>query len=658
MIRLDFETKSYADLKKVGNWVYSLHETTAVICLCWAYDDEELVYSWTPDRGITKDLLDLYEAIEDGELVEAHNVSFELAIWTNIMVARYRAPGLKLKQLRDTMAVAAYYALPAALDRLAKVLGLPGKDPEGSRLISKYSKLYLKTAKKVIPLEDMQKWIVYCKEDVREQRLISNYLGDLPEDEQETFLMDLEIETLGMRVDHAGIAAASRLVDQRAAELEMEFMKTTGVRPSQRDAVMRWFHDNGVKLENLQADYLEEVLEEWELPQGPARRALQIRLSVSKASTKKLDKMVGQSDGQGISRFQCRYHGAQTGRWTGQGWQPLNLNRGWEDSVPEDLVNNIMYGSPKLLDLIYGDAMKAVSWASRHWITARPQHVIRAGDFVSIEAVVLACLAGEDWKVDAFRNGVKIYEAMADKIYNLPPGTVTKKTHPNERQDGKTGELAFGYQGALNAWLNFDDSGRHTDERIIEICKAWRKEHPASVNYWYDMERAAIKAVETGREVECRDISFKMTDEWLAMRLPDGKRIWYWAPELRLTMPSWHQPGIKEKCSNGTCDCEPKPQLTYMAQKFGAWRRVSTYGGKLVENATQATARQILVPAMKRVRRHGYPIILSVYDEVVCDVPKGHGTLKEFEEILGEREGFFRDWPIGVDCWEGERYRK
>lgn len=656
MIRIDFETKSYADLKKVGAWAYSEHETTQVIVLCWAIDEGDIRH-WLPSYGGEMPQV-LRDAIEAGEPVEAHNVSFEMSIWANVMVKRFGWAPIPNRQWRDTMAVAHYYALPGGLDKLARVIGLPGKDPEGARLITKYSKLHLKTAKPVIPPEDMVKWVRYCTGDVEEQRIISNFLGDLPDDELEVFLLDLDIEMRGLLLDHEGIACASRIVDQRAAELEKEFRKLTGFGPNQRDKVIGWFEEQGFPLDNLQADYLEEVLEEGEIPQGPVRRALKIRLSISKASTKKLDKMVGQSGRDSIARFQCKYHGAQTGRWTGTGFQPLNMNRGKEKLDPDQLVSDIVNGSARWLDALYGDAMQAVSWATRHWIMARPQHRIQAGDYVSIEAVVLACLAGEDWKVKAFRDGVKIYEAMADKIYNLPPGTVTKETHPLERQDGKTGELAFGYQGALNAWLNFDDSGRHTDERIIEICRAWRKEHPNIVAFWRDMEAAAIEAVEMGYETYCRDISFKVTDDWLAMRLPDGKRIWYWQPEIRIKMPNWHKPTENEDCANRTCKCRPGPQLTYMAQKFGQWRRVSTYGGKLVENATQATARQILTPAMLRLDRYKYPIILSVYDEIVCDTPNGHGSIKEFEDIIGERVGFFRDWPVSVDVWEGSRYRK
>ncbi|KKM18300.1 hypothetical protein LCGC14_1667130, partial [marine sediment metagenome] len=219
-----------------------------------------------------------------------------------------------------------------------------------------------------------------------------------------------------------------------------------------------------------------------------------------------------------------------------------------------------MYRDPEWLDAAYGDAMDAVARASRHWITAEEGSRIIAGDFVSVEAVILACLAGEQWKIDAFAKGVPIYEYMADKIYSLPSGTVTKQTHPAERQDGKTCELAFGYQGALGAWLKFDSSGRHSDERIIEICKSWRAEHPAIVGFWHDLENYAIEAVRTPGSlcVVNNFIEFECVDEWLTMVLPNGKRIWYWDPQLRACMPQWHRPASEAECAAGACDCQPR----------------------------------------------------------------------------------------------------
>lgn len=963
MITIDFETKSEADLKKVGAQMYSLHPSTEVICACWGIDDEPIV-EWWPDKsdGVS-DIEDLSYAVSvDGHEVEAHNVAFEYFIWKNVCETKYGwdfRP--KWDKWRDTMAVACYYAMPAELDKLARALGFPGKDPEGGRLITKYSKLHLKTAKREIPEEDFRKFVAYCKRDVELEQAVSDYLGDLPDREMPLFLLDQKMNRRGLYLDAEGIACAQAVVDARAEELIDEFVEITtnpehpkGLQPTQRDKVLHWFHDRGLALENLRAEHMEEALEEWDIPQGPARRALEIRVRVNKASTKKLDAMARQRGPDGCARYQTRYHGALTGRNTGGGFQPLNMTRGFDyqgseadkNAQAEMLAQNIMrWRDPAWLDMLYGDAMYAVAKASRHWIVAKPDHKLIAGDYVSVEAVVLACVAGEEWKVKAFAEGVKIYELMADKIYNLPPGTVTKKTHPSERQDGKTClgagtrvlttngikpiidvslhdklwdgeewvehqgllsqgekitinvagaqmtpdhkilarqgwvealqavlsesmltqaleigsenlpwpvtnggrkgvswlsgygahaapeniwsrkrtfataerravqialkklldsgvnpflgtptsaltkatdggcstaslpalrgasqtgtgttedaalksgrnggeelrgveaffgtylllragisqlwkliastltrdtsrgicdlqsegrvrsvlsksckqelmslrpvydlanagsrkrftiitdygpmlvhncELAFGYQGALNAWLKFDSSGRHSDARIIEICKAWRAEHPAIVAFWRGLEEAALDAVRRpGVETGYREIGFEVVDEWLTMILPDGKRLWYFDPQLRMTMPQWHQPAVKERCRDGTCDCTPRAQVTYRAWKNKQFKRVSTYGGKLTENAVQAISRQIMGPASLALEARQYPVILTVYDEIVCQPAINFGSPKEFEEIaMAATPKFARSWPLRMEAWQGHRYRK
>jgi len=949
MVTLDFETRSYADLQKVGAWSYSEDATTDVICACWGIDDEPIQTWWPGKHRYNTMPLDLWDALVNGDHIEAHNVSFEYAIWKNVMGPKYGWAMPHEDAWRDLMAVACYYALPPKLDKLAMVLGYEGKDPDGARLISKYSKLHLKTAKPVIPQEDFERFVAYCYKDVQIEQSLSDYLGDLPEREVPVFLLDQKVNRRGLYLDVKGIEAAARIVDQRAEELASEFRSIVGYNPTQRDKVLTWFNSHGLALENLQAETLEEVLEDGELGQGEVRRALEIRVAINKASTKKLDAMArSASPTTRRAYYQTRYHGAQTGRNTGQGLQPLNLNRGFEKLPPEVLVRDIMRGDAQWLDVCYGDAMDAIAKASRHWIMAAPGNKLLSGDFVSIEALVLACLAGEDWKVDMFRNKEPVYERMGDKIHGLPPGTVTKVSHPGERQDGKTClgagtrvltqrgwlpilqvqindklwdgeswvshgglvfngvqlvrtlagvditpdhlmlvgpswvdanavcfselllnrsvatamenlpswaqsearkgecwrsgssvlaapasiwwtkiisdagkphaaqiareaklrngaritlgmpisaqmagiaadcstasrlashavtqtpatlttgsegsqytlrgakarrvaarffstswgyrggitrlwrwiasmwtkdtapetyafthgarvkseasayykpeslhwkpvfdianagprrrftilsdrgplivhncELAFGYGGGLNAWLNFDSSGRHSDERIHEIKNAWRNEHPMIVKAWREWESEAIAAVRhPGRVTGYRDIGFEMVDEWLSMILPNGKRIWYFKPELRLTMPPWHRPKEKEECREGRCDCTPRPQLSYMAQKFGRWLRVPTYGGKLTENAVQATSRELLVPSAINAEKRGYSVILTVYDEIVSEVPAGFGSVKEFEEVMLEPLAgltWASGWPIRVDAWSGERYRK
>ena len=667
MITFDFETKSYADLKKVGSWAYSEHPTTDVICCAWGIDREPIQTWWPGKTKGNRMPGDLYKALRDGHTIEAHHVAFERAIWFNVMWRKYDWLVPKDDQWRDTMAVANYYALPGALDRLSFVLGFGPKDPEGTRLISKYSKLYLKKAKTEIPDEDFEKWLFYAKDDVAREQSVSDFLGDLPERELPIFLLDQRINMRGLHLDIDGIHRASEIVTQRSESLTDEFRKITGLNPTQRDKVMDWFVTQGLNLDNMQADYLEDLLNNpplegspvGKLGQGPVRRALEIRLEVNKASTRKLDAMARQMGKDGRARFQMRYHGAVTGRWTGSGFQPLNLDRGFDDMDPEQLTRDIMYGDAAWLDTLYGDAMKAVGKAARYWIKAAPGNRLMAGDFRSIEAIILSCLAGEQWKVDAFSEGVKIYEYMADKIHGLAPGTVSKATHPQERQDGKTGELAFGYQGALGAWLKFDNSGRHSDKRIIEICRAWRAEHPETVAFWAGLQAAAIKATRTGECCAYREIAFEVVDSWLTMILPGGKRLWYWKPQIAAKRPRWCKPEEEEACAKGTCGHDPVPTLQYMAQKEGQWKKVHTYGGKLTENACQAVSREILVPAMLRLEEAGYPPILSVYDEVVAEVPEDFGSLGEFEALMaGPLPAWAEGWPVGVDAWEGQRYRK
>lgn len=656
MLTIDFETKSYADLTQVGVWAYSEDPTTEIICACWKIDDEP-IQEWWPGKNKNDAMPnDLYIHVHLHKEIEAHNVAFERSIWENVLFPQYGWSKPLVETWRDTMAVACYYAMPAGLDKLARACGFSGKDPEGVRLITKYSKLYLKTAREIIPPEDFDKFVNYCRQDVILEAAVSDWLGDLPDDELETFLLDQKINLRGLYLDQDGIDDATAIVDQRETELIAKFRKLTGINPSQRKEVLLWFQTQGVYLANLQADYLNDLFDD--IPFGPARTAMDIRLEISKASTKKLDAMTRQRGSDGTAKFQLRYHATQTGRWAGQGFHPLNLSRGFENVDPEALVRDIGYRSARWLDLLYGSALDAVGKASRHWIRAHKGNKLIAGDFVSIEAVILACQAGETWKIDAFRRGDKLYELMGDMIYGLEPGTVTKATHPIERHDGKTGELAFGFGGAVGAWRRFDKSDRHDDEAVVSFCRAWRARHPEIVDDWYQTGVAAIEAVRDKKIVTFGHFSFEPIDEWLAMTLASGKRIWYFAPKLEQRMTRRHKPELNEDCRDGTCSCRLETVLTYMSVKTGQWKRIGTYGAKLVENRVQATAREVLVPSMKRAEKYGYHVILNMYDEIVSEVPIGFGSVKEFNELIEPQEDWCSDWPIRAETWEGDRFRK
>lgn len=590
---LDKETQSEADLKRVGAWAYSEHPSTRVVCMSWAVDDGPIEEWGNPEigNGYDRTLERLRRLAEDPEtLFEAFNVAFEYSIWHNILVPQYGFPVLPPRRWRDTQAVACYYAMPAALDKLAKACGLPGKDKAGERLISKYSKLHLPTAKRDIPPEDFAAFIRYCSQDVDQERQAGYLLGDLPERELEIFLHDMEVNVRGIRLDQGGIETGRVIVQHKAEQLAGDFREITGLEPTQRDKVLAWFRANGLpELKDLRAETLKDLMRDDDAVKGDTRRALQLRYDHSKASTKKLDAMARQSGADGRARFQSRYHGAVTGRNTGTGFQPLNLNKGYDANVvsPEQLVRDIQYGDPRWLDVVYGNAMEAVGKASRHWIVPDDGCRIIAGDFTSIEAVVNAGLAGEEWKLQLFRDGGDPYCTFASRVVGRE---VLPKSHPNvtaqdvkDRQEkGKPGELAGGYQGWVGAWRKFDPSDRFTDEEVAEFMGAWRDLHPAIVASWRGRENAAIEAVQhPGRVTGYLNTGFEVVDGWLTMILIDGKRLWYRAPEIRMVRPRWHDPSEKDECLAGTCDCGYRPQLTYLSWKNQQFIRVSTYGGKL-----------------------------------------------------------------------------
>lgn len=668
---LDFETRSEANLRQVGPWAYSEHPSTEIICAAWSeYGSDEIDDCVYPARKTfavpAKRLRQLAE--RDDVLFEAHNAAFEYSMWENVLHKRLGWPRLPPARWRDTMALACYYSLPPDLASLCKVLGLPGKDPEGERLIQKYSKLYLKSAKREIPPADLEKWRRYVRQDVGQEKQAGDLLGQLPEPEEEIFLHDFEVAARGLMIDSPGVRAAARVVEARSAELEKAFHALTGINPGQVAKVQEWLKSKGLELEDLSKNTISDLLESPEAPTGDLRRALELRLSFAKASTKKLDAMLRQRGSDGYARFQTRYHGAVTGRNTGSGFQPLNLVRNWEEVDPDQLVRDIWHGDPTWLDALYGDAMDAIAKASRHWITASPGCRIMAGDFSSIEAVVNACLAGEEWKVQLFRGKGDPYCVFASKVvgrevYPKKDPRHTPQDAEDRQKKGKPGELAFGYQGAVGAWRKFDRSDTFTDQEIVTFARAWRDLHSMIVASWRGYESAAVEAVRhPGRATGYRQIGFERVDGWLTMILPNGKRLWYWAPQLRLVMPRWHDPALKEDCASGDCDCEPVPQVHYMAKKEGRWRLVSTYGGKLCENAVQATSRELLKPAELALEKAGYPVVLSVYDEIICDVPKGHGSADEFAEIVAGAIGgltWAQGWPIRMDKpWEGQRYKK
>jgi DNA polymerase bacteriophage-type len=274
--------------------------------------------------------------------------------------------------------------------------------------------------------------------------------------------------------------------------------------------------------------------------------------------------------------------------------------------------------------------------------------VLIGADFSSIESRVLAWIAGEEWKLDAYRRfdatrdpRDEPYCATACRIFGKSPGTYTKESP--ERSVGKTCDLAFGYQGGLNAWRKFEPE-KFTDEEVQQFKKEWRASHPNIKRLWYDIDRAAWTAVrERGRVVSCGRVAFKCSGAFLFLKLPSGRKLAYPQSHIEIEDARNQVVVFADNAAGQFKDCR---------------RGNGAYGGLWTENVVSGIARDLLADAMLRVEAAGYPIVLHVHDELVCEVPDGFGSTEEFTHLMTRKPAWAPELPIAASAWTGSRYCK
>lgn len=654
-LHIDVESRSAVELKTAGLFKYWEHDTTDVWLVAWAIDDDPIEV-WYPGQPCPPRVR---EHIEAGGRCVAHNSAFEAACFRYCLGPRHGFPVPTREQWRCTATMAAAMGLPRDLDGAAMAVGLDvRKDAAGKRMMISMAKPRRIENGTIIwwdTPDRIERLATYCVNDVEVERQLEPRLRPLSDDELQVWWLDQIINERGVQVDLKAVAHAKAIVSKELDTLDKELARITRnavTSATQIFALKDWLQTRGHTFESLSKNIIAERLDNMDADADPdVRRVLEIRREAGKSSVAKLEAFSERASSDGRARENLMYHGASTGRWSGRGIQLQNLPRPeLDDDEIARCFDLLPSRSPDLFRMMYGSVLPVVSSMLRGFVIAPPGKLLIRADFSNIEGRMLAWLAGERWKLDAFRaydagTGDDIYKLTAGGILGKPAKAVTK----DERQAyGKVPELALGFGGGVGAFQSMAALYRVdvTDAQAEEIKQAWRDRHPAIVQFWYALDEAAMQAVANpGRVWKVRDCAFAMQGNVLWARLPSGRLLAYVDAQVRDIETPWGQ---------------VKPAVTFMGvdQLTRQWTRQKAYGGFWSQQFTQAAARDIMASAMLRMEANGYPTILTVHDEVVCETTPDRADVKEFERLMTVLPAWATGLPVAAEGAVGPRYGK
>lgn len=699
-LHVDTETWSTVNLRQTGPWVYTEHWSTDVWAGCFARGDGE-IEAWNRGMPVPETI---QRAYDEGAPFVAHNVGFDRAVFANILGPRYGWPVPPLERWYCSASMAAAMSLPRKLEEGAKLLGcVEQKDMEGHKLMLKM----MKPAKRVkcaacggsgfttgirlyydVPCQicgghgEFLFWhdgpdliargTMYCAQDVATERSFLKKLRPLSPTEREVWLLDQAINERGVLVDLPTVKKALKIVKETVAELNQETHELTdGLALSSQVKKLRlWLATEGLHVENLRKETIVDLLKSANLD-DLVRQALELRQEAAKTSTAKLNAYNNRTCVDSRMRDNLMFHAAGTGRWGGRGAQLQNLPARYllKKYQIDAALEFIAAGcSGDDLRMWFDTPLETISACLRGMIVAKPGHRIIAGDYNAIELRGNAWLAGCKALLDAFDKKRDPYLELASKIYphvdlswvdwNDPESVdAAKSEYKHERGVGKAGQLGCGYQmGAPKFQLTCaKDRIFLSDDDSRTVVYTFREENFEIKELWGEMGDAAMEAVrrpDAAVPAAGGRIKFLKHGTWLFMQLPSGRMLSYAAPRIEMRELPWQDEvtGLPAKGWG----------VTFMAVNSltHKWSKHHGYGGKWVENAVQALSRDLLASAMLRVEKAGYPVIVSVHDEIVSEVPIGFGSVKEYEEIMCASDPWAAGLPVAAEGWEGPRYRK
>lgn len=636
-LNIDIETYSPNDIS-FGVYKYSESEEFEILLFSYAYDFGEVhVIDLASGETIPDEVI---KDLRNPEVVKhAYNAQFEI---TCLNRAGYQT---FVEQWRCTMIHGAYLGYPMGLAKLGKALGLPQdklKDKAGAALI-RYFSVPCKPTKKNggrtrnLPKHDPDKWFAYGMYNMQDvvtemecYRRLSAF--PVPEEVEKQWQIDIRMNAAGVGIDRQLVEGALTIDEENKKALLEEAYELTGLsNPNSRNQLLDWLNSNtNLELEKLTKDSVAAAMTDAD---DLAKKVLTIRKKLAKSSVSKYEMMASATGNDGRLRGTLQFYGAnRTGRWAGRLLQVQNLPRNY--IVNLDIARDLVKKSDRVgLGLMFGDVSDTLSQLIRTAIVAKEGYTLCVADFSAIEARVIAWLSGETWRQKVFAEGGDIYCASASSMFGVP--VVKHGVNGHLRQKGKVAELALGYQGGVNALkaMGALDMGL-TEEELPNIVELWRQASPKIKELWYTVEKAAVYTVTTGNPMTIdHGIIFRLEVDpfygyrYMTIELPSGRKLFYPDPHIKLNNFDREAVHFKTQLNN-------------------AWVTESTYGGKLVENITQAVARDCLALTLIRLYGNGLPAIMHIHDEAVIEVPKDEAD--EYLDIVEKTFALPIPWAEGL----------
>lgn len=656
-LSIDLETFSSVPIAKAGAQKYIASPDFEILLFAYSLNGAPPVCC---DIAQGEHLPDwVLDALCDPQcLKHAYNAAFEWGC-----LSKFMGRQLPPEQWRCTMFHGLYAGYPAGLDAAGRALGLPEdkrKLSTGKALIRYFCVPCTPTKsnggrRRNLPYHDPARWELfkeYNTQDVTTEMEIERRLSliTVPDWLQKQWETDLIINARGVTVDMDMVDGALEIGATVRERLTQEAVRISGLsNPNSVQQLSAWLEqETGEEVTDLRKDTVAKMIAQ--APDIPeVQRMLEIRQELGKTSTKKYDAIEQAVCPDGRVRGLLQFYGAnRTGRWAGRLVQVQNLPRTY--TQPLELARNLV--KQRKLDnlrLVYGSVPDTLSQLIRTAFVASDGNALIDADFSAIEARVISWLAGEQWRLDVFKTHGKIYEASASQMFGVPIERI-KKGNPEYalRQKGKVAELALGYQGGAGALINMGalDMGIPEDD-LPDIVQRWRDTNKRICDLWYKMNSAAVEAISTGSSVgvgrllvSCEYDAVHEV-EYLTVLLPSGRKLFYNSPQ------------IGENKWGG-------PSISYMGmdQTTKKWKRIETYGGKLVENCVQAVARDCLAQAIENLEVRGLPVVFHIHDEVVIDCRADTATLDDVVDIMSRPIPWAPGLPLNADGWVGGFFKK